>query len=123
MSLPLPPNRLALFCKGFDPPGLTGVLAAAGIPEAAGTGHGQGWDWFTYEADRCGPDQLCGLAQQLPGWRHSELAAGIVGRDTSRYDADPGFNADGRHTLALLAAHYGLPSPPLSGLAGNSSSP
>ncbi|MFE7672677.1 hypothetical protein ACFU5N_10710 [Streptomyces albidoflavus] len=196
MSLPLPPNRLALFCKGFELPGLTGALAGAGLPEAAGTGHGQGWDWFTYEADRCEPDQLCGLAQQLPGWRHSELAsgpaeretvflastpacacphrqnllvphcpdhpfhfvhttggfadlflnigerresrrggthpdelvgpllaAGIVGRDTSRYDADPGFNADGRHTLALLAAHYGLPSPPLSGPAGNSSSP
>ncbi|MGA4857401.1 hypothetical protein ACPCAB_12145 [Streptomyces koyangensis] len=28
--------------------------------------------------------------------------------------------ADGRHTLALLAAHYGLPSPPLAGPAGNS---
>lgn len=192
----LPPNRLALFCKGFDPPGLTGVLAAAGVPEAAGTGHGQGWDWFTYDAARCDPDKLCGLAQQLPGRRHAELAsgpaeretvflastpacacphsqnllvphcrdhpfhfvhttgnfaqlflnlgerresrrggthpdelvgpllsAGIVGRDTSRYDADPDFNADGRHTLALLAAHYGLPDPPFRSSSWNSPAP
>ncbi|MGW9677688.1 hypothetical protein ACWGUN_31710 [Streptomyces koyangensis] len=48
------------------------------------------------------PDELAG---PLP-------AAGIVDSDTSRHDADPGFKADGRHTLALLAAHYGLPSPP-----------
>lgn len=192
----LPPNRLALFCKGFDLPGLTGALAGAGLPEADASGRGLGWDWFTYDAGRCDPGGLCELAQQLTGWRHPELAsgraeretvflastpacscpsganyrvphcpdhpfqfvhttdgfprlllnlgerresrrggshsdelvgpllaAGIVGRDTSRYDADPGFNADGRHTLALLAAHYRLPSPPLSIPAGNSLSP
>nr|WP_228867419.1 hypothetical protein [Streptomyces halstedii] len=40
------------------------------------------------------------------------LDAGIVGRET-RYDADPGFNADGAHTLRIIADHFGLPSPPL----------
>ncbi|WP_327418994.1 hypothetical protein [Streptomyces sp. NBC_01233] len=37
------------------------------------------------------------------------LDAGIVGRDTSLYDADPTFNADGSHTLRIIAAHFGLP--------------
>ncbi|MCX5199206.1 hypothetical protein OOK31_35900 [Streptomyces sp. NBC_00249] len=37
------------------------------------------------------------------------LDAKIVGRDTTRYDADPTFNADGSHTLRILAAHFGLP--------------
>ncbi|MFD9498060.1 hypothetical protein [Streptomyces sp. NPDC060035] len=40
------------------------------------------------------------------------LDARIVGRDTL-YDADPGFNADGAHTVRILAGHFGLPSPPL----------
>jgi hypothetical protein len=39
------------------------------------------------------------------------LDAGIVGRDTSRYDADPGFNADGAHTLRIIVEHFGLPLP------------
>ncbi|MFC9909334.1 hypothetical protein [Streptomyces sp. NPDC127197] len=39
------------------------------------------------------------------------LDAGIVGRDTSRYDADPEFNADGAHTMRILVEHFGLPSP------------
>ncbi|MFE0676768.1 hypothetical protein [Streptomyces sp. NPDC058867] len=43
------------------------------------------------------------------------LDAGIVGRDTSRYDADPGFNADGALTIGLLVRHFRLPSPPLAG--------
>ncbi|WAZ20533.1 hypothetical protein STRCI_001656 [Streptomyces cinnabarinus] len=38
------------------------------------------------------------------------LDARIVGRDTSRYDADPDFNADGAHTLSIIAAHYALPT-------------
>ncbi|MFG2306364.1 hypothetical protein [Actinacidiphila glaucinigra] len=42
------------------------------------------------------------------------LDAGIVGRDTPRYDADPAFNADGTHTVRIIAAHFGLPSPPLT---------
>ncbi|MGW6978288.1 hypothetical protein ACWGE1_02375 [Streptomyces sp. NPDC054932] len=37
------------------------------------------------------------------------LDAGIVGRDTSRYDADPTFNADGSHTLRIIKGHFGLP--------------
>lgn len=37
------------------------------------------------------------------------LKAGMVGRDTSRYDADPAFNADGSHTLRIIAAHLGPP--------------
>ncbi len=41
------------------------------------------------------------------------LDAGIVGRDTSKYDTDPGFNADGAHTVRIIADHFGLPSPPL----------
>ncbi|MDF6017172.1 hypothetical protein [Streptomyces sp. JH34] len=41
------------------------------------------------------------------------LEAGIVGRDTPAYDADPGFNADGAHTLRIIARHFRLPSPPL----------
>ncbi|TDC74018.1 hypothetical protein [Streptomyces hainanensis] len=41
------------------------------------------------------------------------LNAGIVGRDTPGYDADPGFNADGAHTVRVIADHFGLPSPPL----------
>ncbi|MCR0990379.1 MULTISPECIES: Mu-like prophage major head subunit gpT family protein [Streptomyces] len=99
----LPPNRPALFCKGFDLPGLTGGFAQLflNIGERR-------------ESRRGGthPDELVGPL----------LAAGIVGRDTSRYDADPAFNADGRHTLALLAAHYCLPSAPLSLPAGHSPS-
>jgi hypothetical protein len=42
------------------------------------------------------------------------LDAGIVGRDTPRYDADPAFNADGTHTVRIIAEHFGLPSPPLA---------
>ncbi|WP_326579689.1 hypothetical protein OG539_04265 [Actinacidiphila glaucinigra] len=42
------------------------------------------------------------------------LDAGIVGRDTPRYDADPAFNADGTHTVRIIADHFGLPSPPLA---------
>ncbi|MQY04329.1 hypothetical protein [Actinomadura macrotermitis] len=42
------------------------------------------------------------------------LAERIVGRDTSRYDADPAFNADGAHTVAIIAEHFALPSPPLA---------
>ncbi|WP_406515383.1 hypothetical protein OH809_19105 [Streptomyces sp. NBC_00873] len=45
------------------------------------------------------------------------LDAGIVGRDTPKYDTDPGFNADGTHTVRIIADHFGLPSPPL-GLTG-----
>ncbi|MEW2116462.1 hypothetical protein AB0945_14955 [Streptomyces sp. NPDC005474] len=41
------------------------------------------------------------------------LDAGIVGRETPRYDAEPGFNADGAHTVRIIAEHFGLPSPPL----------
>jgi len=41
------------------------------------------------------------------------LDAGIVGRDTPRYDSEPGFNADGTHTVRIIADHFGLPSPPL----------
>ncbi|MDX3458281.1 hypothetical protein PV396_41185 [Streptomyces sp. ME02-8801-2C] len=41
------------------------------------------------------------------------LAAGIVGRDTPRYDSEPGFNADGAHTVRIIADHFALPSPPL----------
>jgi len=41
------------------------------------------------------------------------LDAGIVGRDTPRYDCDPGFNTDGAHTVRIIADHFGLPSPPL----------
>lgn len=37
------------------------------------------------------------------------LEAGIVGRNTSRYDADPTFNTDGSHTLRILTAHFELP--------------
>lgn len=42
------------------------------------------------------------------------LDAGIVGRDTPRYDADPAFNADGTHAVRIIADHFGLPSPPLA---------
>ncbi|WP_326737823.1 hypothetical protein [Streptomyces sp. NBC_01022] len=38
------------------------------------------------------------------------LAAGIVGRDTSAYDADPDFNADGAVTMRIIAGHFGLPA-------------
>lgn len=41
------------------------------------------------------------------------LDAGIVGRDTPRYDSEPGFNADGVHTVRIIADYFGLPSPPL----------
>ncbi|MER5629850.1 hypothetical protein [Streptomyces nitrosporeus] len=41
------------------------------------------------------------------------LDAGIVGRDTPAYEADPGFNADGALTLRIIADHFRLPSPPL----------
>ena len=41
------------------------------------------------------------------------LDAGIVGRDTPMYDSEPGFNADGAHTVRIIAEHFGLPSPPL----------
>ncbi|MFF3334041.1 hypothetical protein ACFYWX_31570 [Streptomyces sp. NPDC002888] len=42
------------------------------------------------------------------------LDAGIVGRDTPQYDTDPGFNADGAHTVRVIVEHFGLPSPPLA---------
>ncbi|MGQ4491089.1 hypothetical protein LRE75_20940 [Streptomyces sp. 372A] len=38
------------------------------------------------------------------------LAAGIVGRETPRYEAEPGFNADGAVTLRIITDHFGLPS-------------
>lgn len=41
------------------------------------------------------------------------LDARIVGRDTPEYDTDPGFNADGAHTVRIIADHFGLPTPPL----------
>ncbi|MFE4452855.1 hypothetical protein [Streptomyces sp. NPDC056796] len=41
------------------------------------------------------------------------LAAGIVGRRTPAYEADPAFNVDGALTLRIIARHFGLPSPPL----------
>lgn len=41
------------------------------------------------------------------------LAAGIVGRDAHGYAEDPDFNADGLHTVRVIAAQFGLPSPPL----------
>jgi hypothetical protein len=44
------------------------------------------------------------------------LDAGIVGRDTPKYDTDPGFNAD-TDTVRIIVDHFGLPSPPL-GLTG-----
>ncbi|MFB8089079.1 hypothetical protein [Streptomyces sp. NPDC055992] len=37
------------------------------------------------------------------------LAAGIVGRETSRYETEPGFNEDGAVTLRLIADRFGLP--------------
>ncbi|WP_406094097.1 hypothetical protein [Streptomyces sp. NBC_01013] len=37
------------------------------------------------------------------------LDAGIVGRVTPAYDADPGFNADGAVTMRIIADHFGLP--------------
>ncbi|MFF4835942.1 hypothetical protein [Streptomyces sp. NPDC001315] len=40
------------------------------------------------------------------------LDAGIVGRYTPAYDADPHFNADGAHTVRIIADRFGLPSPP-----------
>ncbi|WP_344494206.1 hypothetical protein [Streptomyces enissocaesilis] len=39
--------------------------------------------------------------------------AGIVGRDTSTYDTGTGSNADGAHTVRIVADRFGLPSPPL----------
>lgn len=41
------------------------------------------------------------------------LDAGIIGRDTPRYDSESGFNADGAHTVRIITQHFGLPSPPL----------
>nr|WSW67679.1 hypothetical protein OG461_16485 [Streptomyces sp. NBC_00995] len=38
------------------------------------------------------------------------LDAGIVGRETTAYDADPGFNADGAVTMRIIADHFGLPA-------------
>ncbi|NED13149.1 hypothetical protein [Streptomyces sp. SID9124] len=38
------------------------------------------------------------------------LAAGIVGRETPRYEEEPGFNADGAVTLRIIADHFGLPA-------------
>ncbi|MGW2471611.1 hypothetical protein [Streptomyces sp. NPDC001665] len=38
------------------------------------------------------------------------LAAGIVGRETPRYETEPGFNADGAATLRIIADHFGLPA-------------
>lgn len=38
------------------------------------------------------------------------LDAGIVGRGTPAYDADPDFNADGAVTMRIIADHFGLPA-------------
>lgn len=38
------------------------------------------------------------------------LDAGIIGRETPAYDADPGFNADGAVTMRIIADHFGLPA-------------
>lgn len=38
------------------------------------------------------------------------LEAGIVGRETPRYEAEPGFNDDGAVTLRIIADHFGLPA-------------
>ncbi|MFD8828600.1 hypothetical protein ACFV1C_40500 [Streptomyces sp. NPDC059605] len=39
------------------------------------------------------------------------LDAGIVGRHTPAYDADPGFNADGAVTMRIVMDRFGLPTP------------
>ncbi|MFJ7491087.1 hypothetical protein ACIQZB_07475 [Streptomyces sp. NPDC097727] len=41
------------------------------------------------------------------------LDAGIVGRETPKYDTCPGSIADGTHTVRITADHFVLPSPPL----------
>ncbi|WNI23280.1 hypothetical protein [Streptomyces sp. ITFR-16] len=38
------------------------------------------------------------------------LEAGIVGRETPRYEAEPGFNADGGVTMRIVADYFGLPA-------------
>ncbi|MFJ1900895.1 hypothetical protein [Streptomyces sp. NPDC088115] len=38
------------------------------------------------------------------------LAAGIVGRETPVYDADPSYNADGSVTMRIITEHFGLPT-------------
>ncbi|MFG2407449.1 hypothetical protein ACGFR8_24545 [Streptomyces brevispora] len=38
------------------------------------------------------------------------LDAGIVGRETPAYDADPSFNADGAVTMRIITDHFGLPA-------------
>ncbi|MEU9202135.1 hypothetical protein [Streptomyces sp. NPDC048332] len=38
------------------------------------------------------------------------LEAGIVGRETPAYEADPGFNDDGAVTMRIIADHFGLPA-------------
>ncbi|MFG2672796.1 hypothetical protein [Streptomyces sp. NPDC048445] len=38
------------------------------------------------------------------------LAAGIVGRETPVYDADPSYNADGAVTMRIITEHFGLPA-------------
>ncbi|WP_039932891.1 hypothetical protein [Streptomyces viridochromogenes] len=40
------------------------------------------------------------------------LEEGLVGR-TTRYDSEPGFNADGAETVRIIAEHFGLPAGPL----------
>ncbi len=37
------------------------------------------------------------------------LDAGIVGRETPGYDADPSYNADGAVTMRIISEHFGLP--------------
>ncbi|WP_330240010.1 hypothetical protein [Streptomyces sp. NBC_00525] len=41
---------------------------------------------------------------------HELLAAGVIGREIPRYEAEPGFNDDGGVTLRIIADHFGLPS-------------
>ncbi|KOV69494.1 hypothetical protein ADL00_10970 [Streptomyces sp. AS58] len=41
------------------------------------------------------------------------LDAAIVGRDAPDPGAGPDRNDDGAHTVRIIAAHFGLPSPPL----------
>uniref|UniRef100_A0AAU2VQY8 Uncharacterized protein n=1 Tax=Streptomyces sp. NBC_00008 TaxID=2903610 RepID=A0AAU2VQY8_9ACTN len=38
------------------------------------------------------------------------LAAGIVGRETPVYDADPSYNADGAVTMRIITEYFGLPA-------------
>lgn len=72
---------------------------------------------FNYSYSRGGFERdYCSIGMRREAHRSGDLlirellVAGIVGRETPVYDADPSYNADGAVTMRIITEHFGLPA-------------